>query len=395
MPPGFGNHDELGKLWSNPNYEVNYELVMEQLNLENVLDDLVRSATPGIPFMLLGNKNVDILDETESNRRYLREAVVSSFVRQIRLRDSIFSMTAKELVENGCRDPVRVFIKNEPHTVAKLASGKLRLISGVSVRDQVKERILGGYQNNAEIDSWETCPSRPGIGLNDEGLQVMAGNFMEDLVEGDIMETDVSGYDWSVQAWELDADADARAKLMRANELLTFLLAVQAYTVSLSVFVIPGGEMIAQLERGIQCSGSYWTSSTNSRMRVLATLVARLLMAIPLIGKIGVSAMGDDSTERYIEGLEKYLEKLGHTIKMVKVNSTLEGISFCSHTWNADGLASPDTVAKTMYRYFSHPRNSAEYPEWYAQLAWTIRHCTDRDHLLKLARTRLEHYILM
>lgn len=357
--------------------------------MDDVLGHVVGDSTPGIPWMKLGQKNKDVL---ENHTQLIKDAVVESFIRSVVAGESIFSQSPDELIRNGLRDPVRLFIKNEPHGLKKIQSGKYRLISGVSLRDQLKERILGSLQNNAEIESWTTCPSRPGVGLNDEGLLIMGENFKEELKEGGIMETDVSGWDWSVQNWEIKADVECRRRLAQASEdsLYAFLLRVQAYTIASTVYTVPGGEMIRQGVLGIQKSGSYWTSSTNSRMRVLASLVARQMAGIKLTKKVGVSAMGDDSTERHFDGAKLCLERLGHKVKFVKTNFKLAGISFCSHEWLESGLAIPETAPKTVFRYLSHPKVADGYPEWFAQLDWTLRHHPDRNRLLRVCRARVD-----
>lgn len=381
---------ELDRIFKGGNTP-DYDLISKQLKLDDVMTHVVGDSTPGIPFMRLGQKNKDVLEYASGD---VKRAVVSSFLHAIVAGESVFSQTPEELVKGGIRDPVRLFIKNEPHSAKKVSEGKFRLISGVSLRDQIKERCLGAMQNNAEIENWSTCPSRPGIGLNDEGLLTMAEYFKNELKIGPVDETDVSGWDWSVQYWELRADAECRRRLMKAEKgtLVDFLLRVQALCVASSVLCLPGGEMISQEKRGIQLSGSYWTSSTNSRMRVLVSLVGREDAGVNVSpdGKIGISAMGDDSTERHFEGLKECLERYGHRVKFVKSNTELNGISFCSHAWMDSGLAAPETAIKTVFRYLSHPRLSPSYPEWFAQLGWTLRNHGDKERLLSVCRNRVD-----
>jgi len=300
-------------------------------------------------------------------------------------------MSPIQLVQNGIRDPVRLFVKTEPHKLKKLRANKLRLISGVSLVDQIKERILCSAQNLAEIDHWQTCSSKPGIGLDDDSLQAMASCFKDLLSGGPVVSMDVVGWDWSVKEWELFADAEARRRLSgsKKGSLYDFLLRVQAYCVSRTVFVLPDGSLLSQVSPGVQLSGSYNTSSSNSRMRVLATLVARI-MAGHAVGPVAMKAMGDDSVERHLEGVKECLERLGHEIKEVEVNNELAGISFCSHVWRDDGFAEPVNVVKTMYRFLSHPPGSASYLDWYAQLLWVLRHSPVFDKYRDVAFARVE-----
>lgn len=329
-------------------------------------------STPGVPFHQLGNTNAQVL---EHHRSFVEDSVVSSLIAAASVGERLFTMSPVELIDNGIRFPVRLFIKEEPHKRSKIESGKLRLISGVSLPDQIKERLLGGKQNDAEIDHWRTCTSRPGIGLDDDSLRGMSVVFQEMLAHGPVCSMDIKGWDWSVQEWELFMDAEARRRLMRAEKgsCVDFFLRAQAYCVSRSVYVMPNGDMIAQLTPGVQLSGSYWTSSTNSRMRAGASLVARQMAGHP-VGPTVHATMGDDSVERHLEGVKDALERLGHDVKDIKIGYQLSDIEFCSHAWRSDGLAIPLSAYKTLYRYLSHPPTSASYLDWYSQLSWVLRH---------------------
>jgi hypothetical protein len=344
--------------------------VLECINWDKVLLGIKPHSTPGVPLNRLAASNAAIISDHWSTVQTL---VCERLLNIATYRGPI---EAVALVRAGVRDPVKIFIKEEPHKRAKISGGKLRLIASVSLVDQIVERLIGGPQNNAEISCWKTCPSKPGVDLSDDGLLSLAEHFRNELKWGPILETDVSGWDWSVQAWELRADAECRRILAGAADGSVFdhYLKMQAQCVSASLFVTPDGDMIAQIDKGGQLSGSYWTSSTNSRMRVLASLVARLIAGHQLEGPIGVAAMGDDSTERAYSGIAEALGKLGHSVKFEKLNYTLAGISFCSHEWMETGLAKPETVWKTFFRFLCHPANSDHYPEWFAQLSWTLRH---------------------
>jgi hypothetical protein len=316
--------------------------------------------------------------------------VVDSLIATVLAGESLFEMSAVDLVKNGIRYPVRLFIKEEPHTLKKVASGKLRLISGVSLIDQIKERLIGSKQNIAEINCWESCSSAPGIGLDDDSLRAVASQMSSWLEGGELSSMDVSSWDWSVKEWMLNADAEARRRLAGSEKgsLFDFLVRAQAYCVSHSMFITPNGNMIVQDVAGKQLSGSYWTSSSNSRMRVIASLVARQMAGVPL-GPTCIKAMGDDSVERFYPGVKENLEKLGLVIKDVNICRCLADIEFCSHKWRADGLAEPLSAYKTLYRYFSHPEGSASYLDWYGQLLWVLRNFPSLDKIRDTAFARV------
>jgi hypothetical protein len=311
------------------------------------------------------------------------------------LGDKIFSMTPLELLENNICSPIRLFIKDEPHKDTKAADGKWRLISGVSVDDQIIDRMLYGLQNNKEILNWEKCCSKPGIGLDDEGMITMATKFKEMLWEsGTIQSTDVSNWDWSVQGWELEADQECRRALAgcEIGKAWDFLSKVRTHCINRKVFCLPNGTLVAQKCDGIQASGWYNTSSTNSRMRVLVRIVALIIDAErrnvefdPFLA-MEIVAMGDDCVEAHLsDSCLKIMKELGHDIKSCSEYKELEDISFCSQQWTADGLAYPENPEKTLFRFFSHSPTSDQYPDWLLQLRRELRNHPDVERYVGIA----------
>lgn len=302
-------------------------------------------------------------------------------------------MTPSELVEHGLCDPIRLFVKGEPHAEKKFKSGKYRLISGVSLVDQAVRRAVCSLQNNSEINTWETCASKPGISLSDTGLKIMASRFEDMLERGPLVATDVSGWDWSVQAWELEFDMECRRQLAGApaNSQMALYLRLFAFIEANKVYILPDGELVGTTFEGIQTSGSYNTSSGNSRMRIGARLVAEEIEAerqgVELPEGLGIVAMGDDSVEeKTLDGVLDCIREIGHIVKDETTFEKLEGVEFCSHQWRADGLASAVNYTKTLFRFFSHPPNSPDYPIWYAQLEHELRHVKGLERIMGYAR---------
>nr|UHS71527.1 MAG: putative RNA-dependent RNA polymerase [Barnaviridae sp.] len=332
-------------------------------------------STPGYPHVALGSSNEKVL---EKYGNVIWDTVLEQFNNALRLGEEVFSLSPTELIQFGICDPVKVFVKGEPHSRAKLDAGKLRIISSVSLVDQIKTRLLCSQQNKAEINSWQTCPSKPGLGLHDDGLASIADTIKDFLSHGKVIETDVSGWDWSVADWELRVDAECRRLLARARKggVFDFLLRVHAHCVANSVFVTPDGEMYAQTIPGGQLSGDYNTSSTNSRMRVVASMMARLwATGSPLVnGCIGIAAMGDDSFEMEAPGIGEGLQLMGHSVKFLKENATLDGVNFCSQVFTSEGTAYPEDPSKTVFRFLSHKHGEQSYLELWVQLNWYLRH---------------------
>ncbi|UKD40723.1 P2 [Tobacco polerovirus 2] len=255
-------------------------------------------------------------------------------------------LSAEQLVQAGLCDPIRVFVKREPHKQAKLDEGRYRLIMSVSLVDQLVARVLFQSQNKREIALWRANPSKPGFGLSTdeqvlEFVQALAAQVEVDPSElvtnwGEyLVPTDCSGFDWSVAEWMLYDDMIVRNKLTSdLNETTEKLRFAWLKCISNSVLCLSDGTLLAQRIPGVQKSGSYNTSSSNSRIRVMAAYHCGADWAI---------AMGDDALESVNTNLEVY-KSLGFK---VEVSGQLE---FCSHIFRAPDLAIPVNERKMLYK---------------------------------------------
>lgn len=324
--------------------------------------EVKREASPGVPFAALAVTNGALFDNatnTVLNCAYERLKLLAG-------KADITKASAVDLVELGYCDPVRLFVKQEPHSRRKMRQRRYRLISSVSVVDQIIERLLFGPQNRLEIALWSSIPSKPGMGLS---LQYQAQELYSDLRLKHSKQkaacADISGFDWSVQEWEFEAELYMRLKLMEpsllGNPALERAIRNRFACFSLSVFQLSDGTLIAQTIPGIMKSGSYLTSSMNSRIRCLMA---------ELIGSPWCIAMGDDSVEGYVENAPAKYATLGHSCKEyslcpVTLEGDLESVEFCSHYIGQKG-AHLLTWPKTLFRYLS--TKSPHFEELRAEL---------------------------
>lgn len=288
--------------------------------------------------------------------------------------DPSVSMSPQQLVECGMCDPVRLFVKNEPHTQLKISQGRFRLISSVSLVDQLVERLLFGPQNSIEIDLWDKIPSKPGMGLS---LASQASSIWSDLKYKHTLcpaaEADISGFDWSVQDWELAADVVMRIQLGGFKGKIARAAINRFRCLSNAVFQLSNGTLIEQGLPGLMKSGSYCTSSSNSRIRCLMA---------ELIGAPWYIAMGDDSVEGFVSEARQAYGALGHLCKdyipcEMSSSGALKGVNFCSHKLEEDSFYLT-TWPKSLYRYLSGNMREDD-------LAVELRHCP--------AWPRIERYI--
>lgn len=253
------------------------------------------------------------------------------------------SETPQECVLRNMSSPIRFFVKNEPHGAKKFATSRWRLISNIDLIDLLVEKLLFDKQNKAEIQSWQTNPSAPGINLSgDKELNAFAFR-VSDLSDGlrTAASADVTGFDWSVKEWELQLDARVRMRLMGCDpqSWLGTVITNRIYCLSRPLYVMPNGELLIQVHPGVQKSGSNNTSSTNSRIRVALAY---------LVGADWAIAMGDDCVEQFVEGAEERYAALGHPLKMYE--QCEDSFTFCSMLFDGrSGLIHPEDGTKALF----------------------------------------------
>jgi hypothetical protein len=285
--------------------------------------------------------------------------------------DELNNLSAEELVEGGFCDVVRLFVKNEPHSASKIEQGRFRLISSVSLVDQIVERLLFSRQNHKEIDNWTVIPSKPGIGLDlDEQTEAVWKHVRKLAGPATVASSDASGWDWSVQGWELEAEAEMRIALAdTTGGIFADLVRKRFRCLSLSVFYLSDGRMFAQTIPGVMKSGSYVTGSSNSRIRKLAS---------DLVGAEWCISMGDDAVEAVVKDAVAKYEQLGHSIKGYDIDFTFE---FCSHIFTGGPVVIPTNWGKSLYRLLSKRYDPVEQDQ-YEQLLRYAPHLVERSRWL-------------
>lgn len=331
----------------------------------------------------------------EDHTELLIDMCLEMLVWQVVFGQEFSQLSAEDLIVYGLWDPVRLFVKDEPHKMSKIEEGRVRLIANVSIRVQMIERLLCSKQNNAEISHWWKIAAKPGLGLDDDSLNLLGDAIDRILQSGEVAMTDVSGWDWTVKPWLLWADAERRRYCAGedSDSLFGELLHLQAYATANSVYAMADGELISQDEGGIQNSGSYKTSSTNSWMRIILELVA-YMQAYPTASdedverllKDLVLTMGDDALAVYLKELPEMYGKLGFKTSLAGVKKSKAGVEFCSHVWPEDGTnnAYLDSWPKTMVRFFSGKRGP-DILDRLAQLEFVLRHHPRSAELLGIA----------
>lgn len=309
-------------------------------------------ATPGVPWIKYGIDKGSVW----ANYQPLIIAAVTDRVKLLmKTKPCDLPTTPEGKVQGGFCDPIRVFVKQEPHKLEKISQGRFRIISVVSMVDELVERLIANTQNEVEIGLWDLIPSKPGMGLStDEQTNILYSSVQPLLSEA--AEADITAWDWSIEGWMIEMDARARLVLAQhvkhpflfAPDNVTNLYLNRFSCLAHAVFSLSDGQLFAQRKPGLIKSGSYCTSSTNSRIRVMLS---------KLVGAEWCIAMGDDSVEQYRDTAAEAYKKLGINLKFYK-RTDLDSFEFCSTNFSSK-RAEPLNWAKTFFRLLCNPPTDA------------------------------------
>lgn len=354
------------------------------------LDTVKQTSGPGMPWAILGNTKGAVINEW-------RDLIIDQVLKRLELLCSLYDNPErqKELIDNprliieeGYADPVRTFIKNEPTSKIKIAEGRARIISSVSLVDEIVDKLLFDIQNERELEVSDTIPSKPGTGFStDEQCR----EFYEQYAPLKKVLSDMSGWDFSVQPWELQLDCETRLRLAFANLEDNFLKIMEMRYIFIinAVFVTSHGEVYALAEPGIMLSGAVITSSTNSRIRFSAVCFAAMVEKPPTVTTMTVwrkptefpwaATMGDDCNEQPNTDLIPKYRILGHRVKAIEEIEPFQPFQFCSKEFSHEQTI-PLNWAKSLYNLLCND----EEESLYEQFKHEYRHSPKYDYCMRV-----------
>jgi len=311
-------------------------------------------SSPGFPFFFQHSNNAQVLKNVPM--RNLINIVQTRL--QLLADANVEGMDAITAVGKGLVDPVRLFVKQEPHSDKKRKAKRWRLIHSVSLIDQIVERIMFSDWQNFCIRNHHDLPMQSGIGDTDYEWEVLTRFIMR--MENPV-DSDAKGWDFSVDGEDYEwllAFRDFAIHFVDPRMRLAMINYIRLR--KKAIFVLSNGVMLEQEFDGIFNSGCYMTSSGNSEMRAG--------MAYQLSGR-PPRTMGDDCVEDSPKSVEEmtrwYLER-GKVMEMHEVQDTYE---FCSHRVEfSSGEVEYLNLGKTLFRFVNNP--SAEN---YCQLRMLVR----------------------
>lgn len=206
-----------------------------------------------------------------------------------------------EHVSKRYADPIRLFIKPEPHTLKKIYERRFRLISSVSVVDAIIDHMLFGEMNKKMVENYYKISAKVGWSQYNMGWTRIPLSGQS---------SDKSGWDWTVKSWLIAFMFQLRLALCENPTADWYSLAEFRYYMLFGspLFVTSGGFIFKQTQPGVMKSGCVNTIADNSLMQE----VLDLRVCFEVEEQPGwLMSMGDDvyqkkRSDRYWEAISKY-----------------------------------------------------------------------------------------
>nr|UHS71507.1 MAG: hypothetical protein 2 [Sobelivirales sp.] len=357
--------------------------------LRMIREETWMDSTPGLPWMAMGcATNAEVLTRFEN----LVPGIIYGRLRErLKLTAShplaLAEAEANVLVKSNLQDPVRLFIKDEPHSRKKAELGRWRIISNMSIIDIACSRMLGQPLLTRCVDEWAR-PDRSvntGMGLHDEGIANIFAKVHaleaagEELAAGAIISSDAKAYDWSVQqmdirlgfqtiasCFELGSEEDHNSGDLVDCDF-TRLLIYEGTQMCNKMYVLPDGHMCHDRTPGKIISGSFWTALLNSIIRNQVSYRR---------GSAVAQAMGDDALELWIGNIPQHLAD-GYVVEYEELPADVH-FEFCSHHFMYDGRAIPLNTGKSLYKLLQRTPDQQAV----AEFGYEMRHHPHRDRML-------------
>lgn len=256
------------------------------------------TSSPGFPYLFNGS----------NNRQFFRlneEGVPCP--ERLNYMWGLISLRLKERTA----DEIRIFIKPEPTSHKKLAIKRYRLISAVSVADQIIDHMLFDPLNKNLIEKNHLTPIKI-------GWTPLLGGWKQ-VPRGELVATDKSCFDWTVVGWMLQDEFEIRKRLCDNLTEQWVELAQWRYQKLFheARFITSNGTILQQKFVGVMKSGCVNTISSNSIIQLIIhyRVAVELGMNIPFIWAMGDDVIQQDMDPEYFHRLDRYCilkEKTSH-----------------------------------------------------------------------------------
>lgn len=309
----------VSEIYQPAEWEIPFDF-MSREHFNRVAHEIEWTSSPGYPYCL----------HHPTNAAFLR---VKDGIPSEEGLEHLWSLVQQQIRDRIC-DPIRMFIKPEPHKVNKLDEGRYRIISSVSIVDQVIDQMLFGYMNDKLIENFNSIPSKAGWTQLKGGWKIMQ--------QSGFVTADKSSWDWTAVIWLLELVLGVRIDLCRTArdenresdfELWKDLATWRYYCLYVDpVFVTSGGLFLKQRQPGVLKSGCVNTIHDNSIMQVLLHVIVCIYLEIDIEW---LYALGDDTSQREPDKAEQYFEELAKYCLLKQVEFKTE---FAGHLFTSDSV---------------------------------------------------------
>lgn len=279
--------------------------------------------SPGSVFLRMGHgTNKDVFDAIG----------MLGVVRSVELRVSDLLLSANP---NQCADAIRLFIKREAHKASKAVDKRWRLIWGVSLIDQIIDRMLYTPVCDAEIAHCADIPSKPGYSFKYGGVDRMVRKYSDGSKEW--ISFDAKSFDISAPGWALAAVRQLNENMCLNPQHEKFKLwqdlsNAREIAVLYGSFVFSNGVICEKTHPCIQPSGRFTTISTNCKVVVLLRVINDIENGRKTDPN-SIIAMGDDTVQKIANPhkfVEEVKERYGVTFTVESNQGLFEDQNFCS-----------------------------------------------------------------
>lgn len=225
-------------------------------------------------------------------------------------------------------DNIKVFIKQEAHDLKKIAEGRFRLISAVSLIDTMIDRILFGWLGRKVLHTVGNSPCLVGWSPVRGGWRQFSDRFRGKAV----VCLDKSAWDWTVDGYMVDLWLDVLEHLAvdHAPWWLDMVKSRFKILFEIAKFQFDDGTVVQQQTKGIMKSGCFLTIILNSLSQSLLHYISNMRCGKEPSLKQPYT-IGDDTVQESFPWLLEYaqhMEDLGVSLKGVKIRKYVEFAGF-------------------------------------------------------------------
>lgn len=284
-----------------------------------------RKKSPGVPLCHMFQTNGDVIDH------YGEAGIVKLVAHRL-------NAYRRALPGQQVMDPIRVFVKREPHKVSKIKEKRWRLIWSMGLIDRLVNDLLFGDLAKAEIANFDEIPSQPGLGFFEGNWDRLAHRLIGNPPCERFAAMDISGWDMSVPGWGYDAYLDGvfrrcknKGDICKEDEAA---MRHVFWNVSQCRVRFSDGTEIEQSFRGICKSGWALTISFNCWLRAYVQKCSKIRRHGHFNDQTDfIVTMGDDSLERApnedIDAMIKDFNSWGFRVKGEAQVGPLDKMEFC------------------------------------------------------------------